>query len=99
MEFGNIHLHHETVAQAVQELQKAGSLMTGNLDTLVKQLSTVIDGGHFQGTAATAFEEFARVVSNNERQMDEDIAAAARTLNTMHEIMQQSDLDASKGFH
>ncbi|WP_406207949.1 hypothetical protein OH807_35820 [Kitasatospora sp. NBC_01560] len=98
MQFGNIHLHHETVAQAVQELQKAGSMMSGNLDTLVKQLGNVIDNGHFQGAAAVAFEEFSRVVTANEKQMDDDITAAAGTLATMHQIMVQSDTDASKGF-
>ncbi|MFF7988823.1 WXG100 family type VII secretion target [Kitasatospora xanthocidica] len=99
MDFGSIQLHHETVSQAATELRQAGSMMRSNLDELMGKLKGVIDGGHFQGVAANAFEELSRVVAANESAMDQDITAAANTLNTMHEIMQESDANAGKQFH
>ncbi|MEV7929390.1 MULTISPECIES: hypothetical protein [unclassified Kitasatospora] len=98
MDFGNIQLHHETVEQSAAELRQAGNLMRSNLDELMGKLRGVIDGGHFQGVAATAFEELSRVVAANESKMDEDIEGAAGTLTKMHDIMIESDYNAGKQF-
>ncbi|MFF4380819.1 WXG100 family type VII secretion target [Kitasatospora sp. NPDC001547] len=98
MDFGNIQLHHETVSQAAGELRQAGNMMRSNLDELMSKLRGVIDGGHFQGVAAGAFEELSRVVAANESAMDDDITAAANTLSTMHDIMRESDTQAGKQF-
>ncbi|MFF3004953.1 WXG100 family type VII secretion target [Kitasatospora sp. NPDC057940] len=98
MDFGNIQLHHETVEQSAAELRQAGNLMHSNLEELMGKLRGVIDGGHFQGVAATAFEELSRVVAANESQMDKDIEAAAGTLTKMHDIMTESDYNAGKQF-
>ncbi|MFJ6618730.1 WXG100 family type VII secretion target [Kitasatospora sp. NPDC091335] len=98
MDFGNIHLHHETVEQSANELRAAGSMMQTNLKELLSKLSAVIDNGHFQGVAATAFHEFSAAVSANDQQMEQDITAAAATLDRMHETMKESDTQAGKQF-
>ncbi|MCU7825976.1 WXG100 family type VII secretion target [Kitasatospora sp. DSM 101779] len=98
MEFGSIKLHHETVSQAAAELKQAGHMMDDSLRDLMNKLGAVIDGGHFQGAAALAFHEFSQQVSANASAMDNDIAAAAATLTTMHEIMTESDGQAGKQF-
>ncbi|PBC71100.1 type VII secretion system (Wss) protein ESAT-6 [Streptomyces sp. TLI_235] len=98
MEFGSIKLHHETVSQAAAELKQAGHMMDDSLRDLMKKLGDVIDGGHFQGAAAVAFHDFSREVNNNASAMNADIAAAAATLTTMHEIMTESDGQAGKQF-
>jgi hypothetical protein len=89
-------LKHETIEQAVSELQKAGSDMANNLEELTRALSNVIQGGHFQGTTAVAFNEFITLATQQDSQMQADITAAAGSLSNMHEIMKKADGDASK---
>ncbi|GAA4881277.1 hypothetical protein [Kitasatospora terrestris] len=96
MDFGTIHLHHETVEQAARELRAAGSLMETNLKQLMQRLTSVIDNGHFQGVAAGAFHEFSAAVAANDVQMKEDIDSAATTLERMHETMINGDHEAGK---
>ncbi|MEU9127522.1 WXG100 family type VII secretion target [Kitasatospora sp. NPDC048540] len=99
MEFGSIKLHHETVSQAATELKQAGQMMDESLHELIRKLGDVIDGGHFQGAAATAFHDFSAQVTANAGAMDKDITAAANTLTNMHQIMIESDDQARKQFH
>ncbi|MDH6133264.1 uncharacterized protein YukE [Kitasatospora sp. MAA4] len=93
----DLTLHHETVDQAVQELQAAGTTMTNDLEHLVQVLTPLKE--HFQGAAATAFEEFLAAVNANEQKMTEDIAAAAACLDNMHQTMTAADHAGAAGFH
>lgn len=95
---GTIHLHHETVAQAVADLRKAGADMSNGLDELMGKLTALTADGAFQGAAAGAFEELKTQVRNNQAAMNTDIDSAAGTLATMHEIMSDSDQQAKKQF-
>ncbi|MFD0278098.1 WXG100 family type VII secretion target [Kitasatospora sp. NPDC127111] len=94
----DIELRHESIDQAVSDLQQAGSTMESNMDQLVGTLKGVIDGGHFAGAAATAFQEFFRVVNQNEADMRTDIRTAASLLGQMHATMKHADATASKAF-
>ncbi|MEU3574396.1 WXG100 family type VII secretion target [Kitasatospora sp. NPDC036755] len=95
---GTIHLHHETVAQAVADLRKSGKDMSDGLTELIGKLTALTADGAFQGAAAGAFEELKVQVNNNQTAMNQDIDFAANTLATMHEIMSDSDLSAKKQF-
>ncbi|WP_035792372.1 WXG100 family type VII secretion target [Kitasatospora mediocidica] len=92
----DLTLHHETVDQAVQELQAAGNTMKSDLDHLVQVLTPLQE--HFQGAAATAFTEFLAAVNQNEQQMTDDIAAAAACLDSMHQTMTHADNQAAAGY-
>ncbi|MDH6108936.1 uncharacterized protein YukE [Kitasatospora sp. MAP12-15] len=92
----DLTLHHETINQAVQELQAAGNTMRNDMDHLVQVLTPLQE--HFQGAAATAFTDFLAAVNQNETQMTEDIAAAASCLGTMHETMVTADNQAAAGY-
>lgn len=96
--FGSIQLHHETIEQAKRELAQAGGGMSDSLTALMKRLTAVTEGGHFQGAAAGAFSHFQEVVRLNATDMNDDIIAAAGRLAHMHNTMIQADDDAKKKF-
>jgi WXG100 family type VII secretion target len=92
----DIQLQHETIDQAFTELIAAAHTMQSNLDDLVRQLTPLRD--EFTGAAGTAFEEFFKVVHQNEGQMHEDITKGAQILDQMNHTMRYADQAAAQGF-
>ncbi len=92
----DLQLRHESIDQAFEELVQAGKTMKNDMDTLVSTLTGIQE--HFTGQAAQAFQDFLKVVSDNEGAMSDDIHQGAITLDTMHQTMKYADQAAAAGF-
>jgi WXG100 family type VII secretion target len=92
----DIQLQHESISQAVAELQKAGNQMQSNMENLLQTLAPLRD--HFRGEAAQAFEDFFKVAHNNDQAMSNDIAQAAQTLDSMANHMYHADKAGANSF-
>jgi WXG100 family type VII secretion target len=92
----DIQLQHESIDQAFTELLQAAHTMESNLDELVQRLTPLRE--EFTGKAGTAFEEFFRMVQQNESKMHEDIQQGARILDEMNHTMRYADQSAAQGF-
>ncbi|GAA1988661.1 WXG100 family type VII secretion target [Kitasatospora viridis] len=91
----DIQLQHEAIDNAFQELISAAQTMQSNLDELVQQLQTLAQQS---GSYKEAFQDFFKVVHDNETQMHDDIHKGAQILDTMNHTMRYADQAAAAGF-
>jgi uncharacterized protein YukE len=85
----DIMLNHETVDNAVAEMQQATATMTSNLDALVQQLKPVADT--FTGAAASAWTQFQLAANHADEVMHQDFSQGQVRLQEMHNYHKQAD--------
>jgi uncharacterized protein YukE len=92
----DIMLNHETVDNAVAEMQQATATMTSNLDALVQQLQPV--AATFTGAASEAWQQFQKAANRADEIMQQDFGQGQVRLQDMHDYHKQADTKGASIF-
>jgi ABC-type transporter Mla subunit MlaD len=92
----SIQLNHESVNQAIEEMQQATATMDQNLQDLLQGLQSM--AATFSGQSATAWEQFRTVAQSADAQMQADFGQGANRLQMMHEAHIDADTNGTRIF-
>ncbi|GHH77210.1 hypothetical protein ACFXKJ_05565 [Kitasatospora indigofera] len=91
----NIALNHRNIDEAADALSQAGTRMHSSMDNCVAALRTA--EAQLSGLLATAAADFRTTLTNNEKDMTDDITKAAGALREMHGLLRDADRRAGAG--
>lgn len=84
-----IHLNHETVNEAVNEMMTANQQMLAAMDDLVQELTPLAQT--FEGETKNAWQEVQRTIDAQHQRMTEAFGNASGVLTSMHETLTTAD--------
>jgi uncharacterized protein YukE len=90
----DIMVMHQTVEQAVADMQQATRMMDNALDNLLAGLSPL--ASTFEGQSATAWAEFQNAANQADANMQALFGQGAVILSDMHEIHKLADYRGSQ---
>jgi uncharacterized protein YukE len=85
----DLHLIHEPIQQAAQEMTQAAHAMQNKFDDMMNQIRSVADS--FKGAAADVFQELSQRQGMLSQELGESFGTGGVTLNNMHEEINDSD--------